>query len=104
VDARNKSGHDVLLVPKERPMPDIELFTTKICPYCVRAKALFKKKGVECREIDVSEDEELRLKMTERAGGKRSVPQIFIDGVHIGGCDDLYALDAKGGLDPLLGK
>jgi glutaredoxin 3 len=85
-------------------MADIELFTTKICPYCVRAKALLKKKGAAYREIDVSEDEELRMKMTERAGGKRSVPQIFIDGVHIGGCDDLYALDAKGGLDPLLGK
>jgi glutaredoxin 3 len=85
-------------------MADIELFTTKICPYCVRAKALLKKKGVEFREIDVSEDADLRMKMTERAGGKRTVPQIFIDGAHIGGCDDLYALDAKGGLDPLLGK
>lgn len=83
-------------------MPDIEIFTTRVCPYCVRAKRLFDKKGVGYREIDVSDDEALRDGMINRAGGKRSVPQIFIDGQHIGGCDDLYALDSKGGLDPLL--
>jgi glutaredoxin 3 len=84
-------------------MADIEIFTTQVCPYCVRAKRLFDKKGVSYREIDVSTDAELRESMTARAGGRRSVPQIFIDGEHIGGCDDLYALDAKGGLDGKLG-
>lgn len=83
-------------------MPKIEIYTTRICPYCVRAKALFKKKNVSFEEIDVSDDEALRAAMTERAGGVRSVPQIFIDGKHIGGCDDLYALDRANGLDPLL--
>lgn len=84
-------------------MADIEIFTTQVCPYCVRAKRLFDKKGVSYREIDVSTDAELRESMTARAGGRRSVPQIFIDGEHIGGCDDLYALDSKGGLDGKLG-
>lgn len=84
-------------------MADIEIFTTQVCPYCVRAKRLFDKKGVSYREIDVSTDAELREAMTARAGGRRSVPQIFIDGEHIGGCDDLYALDSKGGLDGKLG-
>ena len=83
-------------------MPDIEVFSTRICPYCVRAKKLFDRKGFAYREIDVSDDEDLRNGMIQRAGGKRTVPQIFINGQHIGGCDDLYALDAKGGLDPLL--
>jgi len=84
-------------------MADIEIFTTQVCPYCVRAKRLFDKKGVSYREIDVSTDAELRESMTARAGGRRTVPQIFIDGEHIGGCDDLYALESKGGLDGKLG-
>lgn len=88
--------------PMEFPMADIEIYTTQICPYCVRAKRLFDKKGASYREIDVSNDDALRLSMTERAGGRRSVPQIFINGEHIGGCDDLYALDAAGGLDSKL--
>ncbi len=83
-------------------MPIIEMYTTKICPYCVRAKALFDTKGVKVTEIDVSDDEDLRNKMMQRAGGRRSVPQIFIGDRHIGGCDDLYALNAKGELDSLL--
>lgn len=83
-------------------MPIIEMYTTKICPYCVRAKALFESKGVKVTEIDVSDDEDLRNKMMQRAGGRRSVPQIFIGDRHIGGCDDLYALNAKGELDSLL--
>jgi glutaredoxin 3 len=83
-------------------MPDIEIFTTKVCPYCVRAKRLFDKKGVSYREIDVSQDAELRDGMMKRAGGRQSVPQIFINGTHVGGCDDLYALEADGKLDPLL--
>jgi glutaredoxin 3 len=83
-------------------MAEIEIYTTKVCPYCVRAKRLFDKKGAAYKEIDVSNDEELRTSMTARAGGRRTVPQIFINGEHIGGCDDLYALDAAGGLDPKL--
>ena len=80
----------------------IEIYTTPVCPYCVKAKALFKKMGVAWTEIDVAADEVVRNDMVEKAGGKRSVPQIFIDGKHVGGCDDLYALDKAGGLDPLL--
>ncbi len=83
-------------------MPDIEIYTTVVCPYCVRAKALLTRKGVAFREIDVSHDETVRQTMMERAGGRRTVPQIFINGRHIGGCDDLYALDRAGKLDPLL--
>ncbi|MGE5514657.1 MAG: glutaredoxin 3 [Bacteroidota bacterium] len=83
-------------------MADIEIYTTQVCPYCVRAKRLFDKKGAAYREIDVSRDDALRESMTARAGGRRSVPQIFINGEHVGGCDDLYALDAAGGLDAKL--
>ena len=80
----------------------IEIYTTTTCPYCVRAKKLLDQKGAAYKEIDVSGDAELRKSMTEKASGRTSVPQIFIDGVHIGGCDDLYALDKSGKLDPLL--
>jgi glutaredoxin 3 len=83
-------------------MTEIDIYTTRVCPYCVRAKQLFKRKGVAYTEIDVSSDEALRNAMVERAGGRRTVPQIFINGHHVGGCDDLYDLDRKGGLDPLL--
>ncbi len=82
-------------------MPKITVYTTPICPYCSRAKALLKKKGAEFEEIDVYMDSDLRTEM-EQKSGRRTVPQIFIGGTHIGGCDDLYALDAAGGLDPLL--
>lgn len=82
-------------------MAEVIIYTTRICPYCVRAKELIRKKGYDYREIDVSDDEE-RRKMMEKSGGRRTVPQIFIGDRHIGGCDDLYALDAKGGLDALL--
>ncbi|MBX9842921.1 MAG: glutaredoxin 3 [Xanthobacteraceae bacterium] len=83
-------------------MPPIEIYTTPYCPYCLDAKALLKKKNVSFTEIDVSRDRELRSKMTARAGGRTTVPQIFIGSTHVGGCDDLYALDGAGGLDPLL--
>lgn len=83
-------------------MAQIEIYTTNTCPYCVRAKKLLDKKGSSYQEIDVSQDPELRRSMAERAEGRTSVPQIFIDGFHIGGCDDLYALDKGGKLDPLL--
>jgi glutaredoxin 3 len=82
-------------------MHTIEIYTTPYCPYCVRAKALLQKKGVDYTETDVSDDD-LRDAMTKRAGGRRTVPQIFIDDRHIGGCDDLHALDGRGELDPLL--
>ena len=80
----------------------IEIYTTATCPYCHRAKALLKRKGASFTEIPVDGDPAARAAMSERAGGARTVPQIFIDGRHIGGSDDLYALDARGGLDPLL--
>jgi glutaredoxin 3 len=83
--------------------PEIIMYTTQVCPYCVRAKALLKRKGIETiTEIDVSTSAELREDMTRKAGGKRTVPQIFIGGKHVGGCDDIYALDSAGKLDALL--
>lgn len=83
-------------------MPPVEIYTTPFCPYCHDAKALLKKKNVAFTEIDVSRDRELRRAMTARANGRTTVPQIFIGATHVGGCDDLYALDGAGGLDPLL--
>ena len=83
-------------------MPPVEIYTTPICPYCMDAKALLKKKNVPFTEIDVSRDRELRMKMVERASGRTTVLQIFIGATHVGGCDDLYALDGEGKLDPLL--
>ena len=85
-------------------MSRIEIYTTPLCPYCIAAKNLLKEKGVAFSEIDVSRDAALRESMMERAGGRRTVPQIFIGETHVGGCDDLYALDKAGGLDPLLGQ
>jgi glutaredoxin 3 len=85
-------------------MSKIQIYTTPICPYCVRAKALLKKKGAEFEEIDVFMDSDKRDEMQKRAQGGRTVPQIFIGETHVGGCDDLYALDSKGQLDPLLAK
>ena len=83
-------------------MNRIEIYTTPYCPYCADAKALLVKKGVSFEEIDVSGDRDLRVQMTQRAQGRTTVPQIFIGSTHVGGCDDLYALDEAGGLDPLL--
>ena len=83
-------------------MKTVRIYTTPICPYCVRAKALFDKKGASYTEINVSTDDGLRQYMTNRAGGRRSVPQIFINGTHIGGCDDIMALEQAGKLDALL--
>ena len=84
-------------------MPEVEMYTTMFCPYCSRARALLQKKGVELVEIDIAEEPGRRAEMIERAGGRRTVPQIFIDGEHVGGCDDLVALDRAGKLDPKLG-
>lgn len=83
-------------------MPPITIYTTSWCPYCRAAKALLDRKGAAYEEIDVDGKPELRRAMSERAGGRTSVPQIFIGDRHIGGSDDLHALDARGGLDPLL--
>lgn len=85
-------------------MPKIEIYTTTICPFCHAAKKLLKEKGASFSEISLTKEPHLRDRMVERASGGRTVPQIFIDDTHIGGCEDLYALDAKGGLDPLLGS
>jgi glutaredoxin 3 len=82
-------------------MAKIEIYTTNVCPYCVRAKDLLTRKGASYTEIS-AEDPEVRMKMVERAGGQRTVPQIFINGQHVGGSDELYALDREGKLDPLL--
>lgn len=84
-------------------MAKIEVFTKFFCPYCSRAKALLDGKGADYQEIDLTMDRAGFEAMVERAGGRRTVPQIFIDGKHIGGSDDLAALDARGGLDPLIG-
>lgn len=84
-------------------MAKIEIYTTQICPYCFAAKELLQQKGVSFDEIDVMGRPGARDTMTKRAGGSHTVPQIFIDGTHIGGCDDLYALEQKGALDTLIG-
>jgi glutaredoxin 3 len=83
--------------------PNIEIYTWRSCPFCIRAKALLDRKGVEFTEYSIDGDESARSEMAKRSGGKRSVPQIFIDGAHIGGCDDIHDLDAHGKLDALLG-
>ena len=85
-------------------MPKIEIYTTNTCGFCAMAKSLLTKKGAKFDEIDVSYDAALRDRMMARTGGRRSVPQIFIGEKHVGGCDDLHALEAKGGLDPLLAQ
>ncbi len=83
-------------------MAHVEIYTTPICPYCHRAKGLLKKKGQAFTEIDVMMRPGARQQMMDRAGGRHTVPQIFIDGQHVGGCDELHALDAQGKLDALL--
>ena len=85
-------------------MPRVEIYSTMFCPYCARAKSLLERKGVRYENIDIIEDTAKRDEMVRRAHGRTSVPQIFIDGEHIGGCDDLYALDRAGKLDPKLGR
>lgn len=83
-------------------MAQVEIYTKILCPYCMRAKALLQKKGAVFTEYDISMGGPKRAEMLDRAPGHFTVPQIFIDGRHIGGSDDLAALDARGGLDPLL--
>lgn len=83
-------------------MAKIVIYTTPICPYCVQAKRLLNRKGVPFEEVDVSRDADLRRMMVMASGGRLTVPQIFVNGSHIGDCDEIYALDKAGKLDPLL--
>ena len=85
-------------------MPEIAIYTTRYCPYCDAAKRLLTRKGVEFTEIDVSGDPKSRSEMVARANGRMTVPQIFIGSTHVGGYDDLSALERAGKLDPLLGR
>lgn len=83
-------------------MAEITIYTSMWCPYCTMAKRLLRNKGAEFNEIDVTMNAPKRAQMTELAGGRTSVPQIFIDGEHVGGSDDLHSLDAQGKLDQML--
>ena len=81
---------------------EVVIYSSAWCPYCHRAKRLLTNKGVAFTEVDVDGKPELRREMVDKAQGRTSVPQIFIGGTHVGGCDDLYALDKAGKLDPML--
>ncbi|UTW55739.1 glutaredoxin 3 [Kordiimonas sp. SCSIO 12610] len=83
-------------------MANVVIYSSNFCPFCHRAKALLKQKGVNFKEISVDMKPSVRKEMRQKAGGVNSVPQIWIGNEHVGGCDDLYALEAKGGLDTLL--
>jgi glutaredoxin 3 len=85
-------------------MPKIEIFSTAVCPYCVAAKNLLRAKGLEWSEVRVDSDPAQRALMLERSGGRRTVPQIFVNGRHVGGYDDLVAADRSGRLAELLGS
>lgn len=82
---------------------DVVMYSTTFCPYCERARALLRRKGVAFREVKVDDDPSQREVMLRKSGGRRTVPQIFIGEQHVGGFDDMNALDRAGGLDPLLG-
>ena len=86
------------------PTPDIVVYSTGWCPYCVRARALLERKGLPFREIKVDEDPAQRQAMLARSGGRRTVPQIFVGDHHVGGFDELYALEKTGQLDALTGR
>ncbi len=83
-------------------MANIEIYTSQLCGYCTRAKMLLQEKGAGFKEIDVNLHPKARFEMTKRANGEYTVPQIFINGEHIGGCDELYALERAGKLDEKL--
>ena len=85
-------------------MPSITIYTTSTCPYCHAAKRLLDSKAARYEEIDVTGKPALREEMRKKAGGRYTVPQIWIGSKHVGGCDDLHELDDKGGLDPLLAE
>jgi len=96
IDKRDRASH------LWGTMAKVEIYTKAFCPYCARAERLLAGKGVEYEEIDITLGGPRRAEMIQRADGRTTVPQIFIDGRHIGGSDDLAALDRDGGLDPLL--
>jgi len=83
-------------------MQSVTIYTKAWCSYSQAAKALLGRKGIHFTEIDIDREPPRRAEMIERSGGRSTVPQVFVGPTHVGGCDDLYALDAKGGLDPLL--
>ena len=83
-------------------MVKVEIYTKAFCGYCTRAKRLLQSKGVDFEEFDITMGGPRRAEMLQRAHGRMTVPQIFIDDRHVGGCDELHALDARGGLDSLL--
>jgi glutaredoxin 3 len=89
---------------QERKMARIEIYSKFLCPYCARAKRLLSDKGVQFEEYDITMGGDKRAEMLQRANGRTTVPQIFIDDRHIGGCDDLVALEREGQLDPLLAQ
>jgi glutaredoxin 3 len=84
-------------------MPKVEIYTTNHCPFCLKAKSLLNKKKIKFIEIDISDDENLRNKMSIMTNGARSVPQIFIDNIYIGDCNKIYKLDEEKKLDVILG-
>ncbi len=84
-------------------MPEIIVYTKDYCPYCHAAKELLRKKGAAFTEVDIQKHPDRRAEMIQKAGGRTTVPQIFIGGQHVGGCDDIHALDGAGKLDPMLG-
>ena len=92
----NRSSHD-------SGITKVEIYTWKFCPFCIRAKALLNEKGVNFTEYSIDGDNDARAKMSERAGGLRTVPQIFINEKSIGGCDELYELEKNNKLNTLLG-
>ena len=85
-------------------MPEITIYTTRSCPFCHAAKHLLQRKGAAFKEIDVSSNAATRAEMTRKAGGRHTVPQIWIGAEHVGGCDDLHELERAGRLDPLLAR
>ena len=92
----NRSIHD-------SGITTVEIYTWRFCPFCLRAKALLNEKGVQFKEYSIDGDNDARTKMSERAEGRRTVPQIFINGESIGGCDELYELESKHELNELIG-
>lgn len=90
--------------PSDPVRASVEVYSWQLCPYCIRAKLLLWWKGVPYRDYKIDGNESAREQMATRANGQRTVPQIFINDKHIGGCDDLYELDSRGGLDPLLAE
>lgn len=96
--------NSILNLHPERIKANVEIYTWMTCPFCIRAKLLLWWKGVNFIEYKIDGNETARNNMAQKANGKRTVPQIFVNDLHLGGCDDLYALDARNELDPLLAQ